>query len=178
MQNTAVTAGATVVSVILRAFTVSTGAPKTDITHSTSGLELRYKRGAAGAVTSFSAVTQTSEGAHTDGGIVHLHGGLYRVDLPDAACQTGSPTPPWVVISAAGVADCLFTAAFVELMGSDPRAAALTPGALRDDALNMIANMTNAANTLTFKDSANANYVIGVTRAARDAIATTTPPSP
>jgi hypothetical protein len=126
MQNTAVAVGATSVSVILRAFTVSTGAPKTDITHSTSGLELRYKRGATGAVTSFSAVTQTSTGAFNAGGIVHLHGGLYRVDVPNAAVDATAPVPPWVVISAAGVADCLFTASFVELMGSNPRAAAIS----------------------------------------------------
>lgn len=133
MQNTAVAGGATDVSVILRAFDTTTGAAKTDVTDATSGLELRYKRGATGSVTTVSPASQTSTGAHTDGGIVHLHGGLYRLDLPDAAFATGVP---WVVVSAAGVADCVFTAAFVEIMGSDPRAAAISTADVADAVLD------------------------------------------
>ena len=73
---------------------------------------------------------------------------------------------------------CALTKFAVQIVPAGATAEPITTGALRDDALDMIANMTNADTTLTFKDSTNANYVIGVTRAARDAIATTTPPSP
>jgi hypothetical protein len=173
MQNTAVQAGSADVSVIVRAFVASTGLPKTDITHATSGLEIRTKRGATGAVTTVAPATQTSTGAHSDGGIVHLHGGAYRVDLPDAAVADGAP---FVVVTLAGVSDTVFTGATLDLVGSDPRAAALDVGEIRDDAIDLIADIVNGPDALTFKNSAAAEVEIPVTRAARQAIATTTPP--
>jgi hypothetical protein len=119
MQQTVVLAGATDQSVLVRADTISTGTPNTSLTHASSGLEIRYKRGATGAVTTVTPVTQTSTGAHSDGGFVHLHGGVYRVDLPDAAFAAAAP---WVVITLAGVTDVRFTVATVDLSAGDPRA--------------------------------------------------------
>ena len=174
MQNTAVQAGSADVSVIVRAFVASTGLPKTDITHATSGLEIRTKRGATGALTTVApASLATQETAHTDGGIIHLHAGAYRVDAPDATVADGAP---WATVTLAGVADTVFTVAMLDLVGSDPRAAALETGDLRDDALDLLANVVNGVDSIVLKDSANADYEIGVTRAARQAIATTTPP--
>ena len=127
MHQTVVLAGATDQSVLVRADTISTGTPNTSLTHASSGLEIRYKRGATGAVTTVSPVTQTSTGAHSDGGFVHLHGGVYRVDLPDAAFAAAAP---WVVITLAGVTDVRFTVATVDLSDGDPRAAVATAAAL------------------------------------------------
>ena len=163
MQNTAVAAGATDVSVILRAFDVTTGAAKTDLVYDTTDLAISYKRGATGTTTTAQEgeatepVTLASETtAHADWGFLHLESGAYRVDLPDAAFATGSPTPPWVLITAevVGDADVLFTAAFVDLTGSDPRAAAVTTTTIADEVqTRTIAAVTTvnglAANTVT-----------------------------
>ena len=173
MQQTFAVAGAVDQSVLIRAFTAADGLPKTDIVFNTATLTINYKRGATGAVTSVTPITQTSTGAHADGGFVHLDAGVYRVDLPDAAFVAGAAN---VAVMLAGVAVAVFTVATVEITGSDARAARLTTGEMRDDALNLIATMTNGATTLTLKDSAAADYAIGVTRASRLAIATTTPP--
>jgi hypothetical protein len=127
MQQTVVLAGATDQTVLVRADTITTGAPNESVTNATSGLQIRYKRGATGAVTTVSPASQTSTGAHADGGIVHLHGGVYRVDLPDAAFASGAP---WVVITLAGVADTRFTVATVDLSDGDPRAAVATAAAV------------------------------------------------
>jgi hypothetical protein len=126
MQNTAVQAGSADVSVIVRAFVASTGLPATTITNATSGLEIRTKRGATGAVTTVTpASLATQETAHADGGIIHLHGGAYRVDLPDAAVADGAP---FVTITLAGVADTVFTVAQLALTGGDPLAAPMEVG--------------------------------------------------
>lgn len=132
MLTTAYVGGSTDVTVSLRAFTASTGLPKTDITNATSGLTLAYKRNRA-ADTTFAAASQTVAGAHTDGGIVHTGAGEYRVDIPDAAVAAGVD---YVTIKAYGVADTVFTVVSIDIMGSNPRTAALTTTNIRDALLN------------------------------------------
>ena len=123
MQQTFAVAGAVDQSVLIRAFTAADGLPKTDIVFNTATLTINYKRGATGAVTSVTPITQTSTGAHADGGFVHLNAGVYRVDLPDAAVATGAPN---VAVMLAGVAGAVFTVATIEITGSDARAARIT----------------------------------------------------
>lgn len=119
MLTTGYLGGSTDVTVYLVAYTASTGAVKTDITNATSGLTLAYVRN-RGANTTFAAASQTANGTHTDGGIVHLAGGLYRVDIPDAAVASGAD---FVIVTAYGVADCVFTSAQIDIMGANPRSA-------------------------------------------------------
>jgi len=123
MQQTFAVAGAVDQSVLIRAFTAADGLPKTDIVFNTATLTINYKRGATGAVTSVTPITQTSTGAHADGGIVHLNAGVYRVDLPDAAFAAGAAN---VAVTLEGVAGAVFTVATIEITGSDARAARIT----------------------------------------------------
>lgn len=155
-------------SVEIRAFTTSTGAAKTDITNATSGLELRWWRGADGSVTTLNPVAQTSTGAHTDGGIVHKHAGVYRVDLPDAALASGAD---YVIVTAAGVSDTTFIAARVEITASDPREAVADPDTIHDAMLdgwiawlqdNGFVRPTTSGNA-TLKNSSGVGQTVAIT---------------
>lgn len=81
-------AGSTDVTIYMRMLDSTTALPKTDGAYNSAGLTLSYVRDKAAAV-SITPATQTAAGAHSDGGFVHVANGLYRVDLPDAACATG-----------------------------------------------------------------------------------------
>lgn len=111
MQDTYYAAGSTSVTVYLRAFTASTGEPNPSLLFNTSGLSLWYIRQRA-ASTTFTPVTQTTTGAYSSGGFVHVNAGLYRVDVPNAAFNAGVD---YVVIGASGIADCVFTPTQVDL---------------------------------------------------------------
>lgn len=120
MTNTAYLGGSTDVSVEVRAFTASTGLPKTDLAYNTATLAAKYQRGATGAATSITMATQTSTGAHSDGGFVHKNAGVYRFDIPDAAVAAGAD---FVTISLDGVTDVVLTVARIEITGANPRSA-------------------------------------------------------
>jgi hypothetical protein len=119
MTNTAYLGGSTDVTVYVRGFTASTGLPITTVTHATSGLAINQIRNKAAAV-SITPVTQTASGAHTDGGFVHVAGGLYRVDTTDATVASGADFAKVVV---SGVTDVVFTVASIEILGANPRSA-------------------------------------------------------
>ena len=183
MSSTLWQAGATNVTTFWRAWDAATGEDYAgaEIAHNATGLRIGYYRPGAAAVVE--AVTAGSpapvdladlDTAHNDWGWRQVVGPYYRADFPDGAFASGVPhVLRWV----RGVEGVNFAPVTLdEIMGGDPRAAAVTTAALRDDALDMLANITNGADSLTLKDSDNADYVIGVTRAARQAIATTTPP--
>jgi hypothetical protein len=82
--------GSTDVSVIIRIVDSGDGTPETGVTSASGGLDLKYRReGAATAnltETDLSALTD----AHSDGGLLHIGAGYYRVDVPDAAFATGA----------------------------------------------------------------------------------------
>lgn len=97
-------AGATDQTVFVRAVT-SAGATATPA-YNDAGISLWYKRGATGAVTAITPATQTSTGAHSDGGFVSLGNGWARLDLPDAAVAAGAAyvlvgggATAWVLVS-------------------------------------------------------------------------------
>jgi hypothetical protein len=119
MTNTAYLGGSTDVTVYVRGFTASTGLPYTAGAHNTSGLTINQIRNKAAAV-SITPVTQTASGAHTDGGFVHVAGGLYRVDTTDATVASGADSAQVVV---SGVTDVVFTVASIEILGANPRSA-------------------------------------------------------
>ena len=121
MTNTAYLGGSTDVTVYVRGFTESTGAPYTAGAYNTATLVLQYVRNrGASTTTGFTPATQTASGAHADGGFVHVVGGLYRVDLPDAAVAAGADS---VVIAATGISGVTFTLARVDITGANPRSA-------------------------------------------------------
>lgn len=121
MTNTAYAGGVTSKSVQVRAFVASTGLPKTDLVYNTSGLTASYQRGPVGAFTSITLATlANAQTAYSSGGFVHIGGGLYRLDVPDAALAAGVD---YVSIVLSGVSDCVITGARVDILGADPRAA-------------------------------------------------------
>lgn len=65
------------------------GTPETGVTSATSGLDLEYVRTGAAPVDLTESDLGSTSAAHSDGGIIHVGGGNYRVDLPDAAVASG-----------------------------------------------------------------------------------------
>lgn len=86
---TPVVPGADDVSVTIRILDSTTFLPEEGVTSASAGLALWYRKGATGAVT---AITESdlsaATDAHTDGGLIHLDDGWYRVDLVDSAIPT------------------------------------------------------------------------------------------
>lgn len=65
------------------------GTPETGVTSATSGLDLEYVRTGAAPVDLTESDLGSTSASHSDGGIIHVGGGNYRVDLPDAAVASG-----------------------------------------------------------------------------------------
>jgi hypothetical protein len=132
MTNTAYASGSTGVTVEIRGFTASTGLPYTAGAFNTAGITAQYIRTRSAAV-SITLATQTAAGAWASGGFVHVAGGVYRLDVPNAAFASGADD---VVIVVSGITDVTFTAATVDLTGSDPRTAAPTTTEIADAVLD------------------------------------------
>jgi hypothetical protein len=128
MTNTVYASGATGVTVEIRGFVVSNGLPYTAGAFNTAGITAQFIRNRS-AATAITLVTQTAAGAWASGGFVHVAGGVYRLDVPNAAFATGADD---VVIVVSGITDVTFSAATIDLAGSDPRAAAHTTTAIAD----------------------------------------------
>ena len=80
------------VSIPLTILTNSTGVPYTGFNASTAGAVVWYQRGAIlAAVTDATAHANLASvtTAHSDWGTIHVQGGLYRCDFPDAAFVEG-----------------------------------------------------------------------------------------
>ena len=140
------------------AYNNTTGARRTDITHSTAGLTLAFTRireadvtavvGGSPAPVSLAA----DNSAHADWGVRHVGGGKLRIDWPDAAFVTGVDS---VVLDVYGPADTVFVPAggLVDLPLSNPRAAGLTAAAVatavNDDAIDRFDGFTSGETTLS-----------------------------
>lgn len=85
-------AGTTDVSVRIRITDDSTGAPETGVTAATAGLDLKYHREKSANVDITEINLSALTDAHSDGGLYEIGNGYYRLDLPDAACASGSNT--------------------------------------------------------------------------------------
>lgn len=86
-----VEANSTDVSVIIRFVDDTAGTPETGVTSATGGLAIGYwRKGAA----SYTGLTESDlsnlNDAHSDGGMLHIADGYYRVDIPDAAFASGA----------------------------------------------------------------------------------------
>lgn len=139
MTNTAYAGNSTDVTVEVRGFVASTGLPYTAGAHNTAGIAASYIRN-RGASTAISLVTQTANGAHTDGGFVHVAAGIYRLDLPDAAVASGADD---VVIQVSGITDVVFTVARIEILGSDPRSATVAANVTAINGATVVGNGTS-----------------------------------
>lgn len=82
-------AGSTDVSITLRIIDSTDGTPETGVVFNTSGIDLWYRRELAASVDITEATLAALTTAHADGGFLHINDGVYRLDLPDAACAAG-----------------------------------------------------------------------------------------
>lgn len=85
--------GTTDVSLFIRALDSTDGTILASLVYNSAGMACYYKRGATDAATALTLATQTTTGAHADGGFVEIDAtnmdGAYRLDLSDAICATG-----------------------------------------------------------------------------------------
>ena len=103
-------------SVIIRVVDSTDGTPETGVTSATAGLALSYRRDGAALVALTESDLGAADSAHSDGGIIHLSGGYYRVDLPDAAAVTGA-NGVWVGGTVTGM---VVIAAYHPLVDANP----------------------------------------------------------
>lgn len=85
--------GSTDVTVYVKIIDSTTGAPETEVTFETAGVDLWYMRYGADhvAITEKTLATvDIATTAHDDGGFLHVSDGVYRLDLPDAACAAAA----------------------------------------------------------------------------------------
>jgi hypothetical protein len=82
-------AGSTSVSVVVFIFDPATGLPDTTVIHSTSGLDLEYRREGAASVDITEVTLASLTTAWTSGGFLHMGNGHYRLDVPNLAVDVG-----------------------------------------------------------------------------------------
>lgn len=81
--------GATDQSIVLRALDSTTFLPYTSIAYNTTGIDMWYRREGAAKTSITEATLAALTTAHSDGGIIHIGDGYFRLDLPDAAVAAG-----------------------------------------------------------------------------------------
>jgi hypothetical protein len=82
--------GSTDQSTLIRIVDSADGTPETGVTSATGGLDLKYRREGATAVNLTESDLAAVDSAHSDGGMIHVGAGYYRIDIPDAAFATGA----------------------------------------------------------------------------------------
>ena len=111
-----VVAGTPDVSVIIRIVDATTGLPETSVVYNTSSIDIRYRRDGATDTAITEATLSALNDAHSDGGFLHIGNGYYRVDLPDAACASGSTG----VLVHGTVTDMVVIGCYVPLIAVNP----------------------------------------------------------
>jgi hypothetical protein len=151
MADTTFAAGSTSKIVTVEAITISTGLPYTAGAFNTATISATYTRLGA-TPTTITLVTATA-GTYTSSGFVHRGKGVYELGIPNAALASGADM---VDVAVDGIADVLFRGCRIELVGSDPRTAALTETAIANavveaeiDALETYNRTSNTAATIT-----------------------------
>jgi hypothetical protein len=108
--------GATDQSTVIRIVDATDGTPETGVTSATTGLSLSYRR-EGGTVVSITVSDLTAlNDAHSDGGLLHIGAGYYRLDVPDAAFATGADG----VLIFGAVTDMVVLGTYHPLVGYDP----------------------------------------------------------
>jgi len=106
----------------VRAFTVSTGLPKTDIVFNTSGLTVKAAVNNAALASIGTLVTMTA-GTWTTLGFVHESGGTYQIGVPNTWFDDAAGS---LLIQCEGVTDCYFVPELIDITTDDVYAAGLT----------------------------------------------------
>lgn len=80
--------GSTDVSVVIRIVDSGDGTPEQGVDSNTSGLALWYRVGGGTKTAITPSDLSALDDAHSDGGMLHIDDGYYRLDIPDAACSS------------------------------------------------------------------------------------------
>jgi hypothetical protein len=115
MQIITMKAGVADRTVVMYAFDNTTGLPRTDIVFNSAGIDLKYWKVGANAVSNITEVTQTVNAAHSDGGFVTIGNGYYRLDLPDDATSSGTGALVFGTVTGA-----TFVGVYINLVAYDP----------------------------------------------------------
>lgn len=138
-----ITKGATDKTVYIKIIAEDTGIPDTSIAYDTSGIDLEYVRAGAAAV-DITEATQTANGAHSDGGFVHVGHGVYRLDLPDAAIASGADSVEVIgTVTGMTVIGCT-----IQLTGADLSSTLLTLQQIVDGILDEALSGHSTAGTV------------------------------
>lgn len=113
----AIKKGATDQSVVIRIVDATDGTPETGVVYNTSGIDLWYRREGATKTSITEASLSALDDAHTDGGILHIGDGYYRVDTPDAAFASGANG----VMIGGAVTGMIVIGCYVHLVDYDPQ---------------------------------------------------------
>ena len=109
--------GAADQSVVIRIVDATDGTPETGVAYNTSGIDLWYRREGATKTSITEASLSALNDAHTDGGILHIGDGYYRLDLPDAAVASGANG----VVVGGAVTGMIVVGCYVHLVDYDPQ---------------------------------------------------------
>lgn len=109
--------GAADQSVVIRIVDATDGTPETGVAYNTSGIDLWYRREGATKTSITEASLSALNDAHTDGGILHIGDGYYRLDLPDAAVASGANG----VVVGGAVTGMVVMGCYVHLVDYDPQ---------------------------------------------------------
>lgn len=174
-----VAAGAVDQSVVIRIVDSTDGTPETGVVFNTSGIDIEYWIHGANSVTDITEATQTTNGAHTDGGFVHLGNGYYRLDLPDAAVATAGAVEIMGTVTGmvviGGTVDISPPANIVSAAGTAWASGAITAASIATDAIGaaeIAADAIGAAEVAnaTIDAATFASAAIDATAIATDAI--------
>ena len=103
-------------SVVIRIIDSTDGTPETSVVYNTAGIDLWYRREGATKTSITEATLTNLNDAHSDGGVLHIGDGYYRLDLPDAACATGANG----VMVGGTVTGMIVIGCYVPLVDHDP----------------------------------------------------------
>jgi hypothetical protein len=92
------------------------GTPETGVVYNTSGIAMWYRREGATQTAITEATLSALDSAHSDGGIIHIGDGYYRLDLPDAAFATGANS----VIVGGAVTGMIVIGEVIQLVNYNP----------------------------------------------------------
>lgn len=110
--------GSTDKSVVIRIVDDTDGKPETGVVAATAGLAFNYRR-EGGLLVNIAGLSDLAllTSAHTDGGLLHIGHGYYRIDVPDAAFAAGSDG----VLIEGTATGMVVIGTYVQLVGYDPR---------------------------------------------------------
>jgi len=118
MSMRSIKKGSTDQSVVIRIIDSTDGTPETSVVYNTSGIDLWYRREGATKTSITEATLTNLNDAHSDGGVLHIGDGYYRLDLPDAAVSSSAGVNG--VMVGGKVTGMIVIGCYVPLVDHDP----------------------------------------------------------